>query len=95
MEFAENLRGNGYKVLKVWNGDISDNEVSDWHHLNRKGEDTAKVSEKNVKSDGKIYVANTYIFRNDALRHNSKEFDTAVAAYKYLHKKNDELFGSN
>lgn len=40
-----------------------------------------------MKMDGKIYVANTYIFRNGALRHSDKEFETEVAAYKYLHKK--------
>ena len=34
-EFADDLRGNGYKVLKVWNGYKSDDEVSDWHFLHR------------------------------------------------------------
>ena len=35
----------------------------------------------------KIYTAKTYIFRNGALRQSEKEFKTAVAAYRYLHKK--------
>lgn len=35
-EFADDLRGNGYRVLKIWNGDISDAEVSEWDLLNRK-----------------------------------------------------------
>lgn len=38
-EFAEELRGNGYKVLKIWNGNISDDEVSDWHFMNRNPRD--------------------------------------------------------
>ena len=46
-----------------------------------------KLAEKILKLDGKIYIANTYIFKNGALRHSDKEFDTAVAAYNYLHKK--------
>ena len=46
-----------------------------------------KLAEKILKMEGKIYVANTYIFKNGALRHSDKEFETAVAAYKYLHKK--------
>jgi len=46
-----------------------------------------KLAEKILKLDGKIYVANTYIYRNGVLRHSDKEFNTAVAAYKYLHKK--------
>lgn len=35
-EFAEDLRANGYKVLKVWVGYISDADVDDWELLNRK-----------------------------------------------------------
>ena len=35
-EFVEDLRGNGYAVLKIWNGDISDAEVDEWEFLNRK-----------------------------------------------------------
>ena len=46
-----------------------------------------KLAEKILKLDGKIYVANTYIYKNGALRHSSEEFKTAVAAYKYLHRK--------
>lgn len=34
-EFAADLRGNGYKVLKIWNGNKSDAEVEEWHFLNR------------------------------------------------------------
>ena len=37
-EFAEDLRGNGYAVLKIWNGYISDAEVDEWEFLNRKQE---------------------------------------------------------
>ena len=33
---AQDLRGNGFKVLKVWNGDASDAEVDEWEFLNRK-----------------------------------------------------------
>lgn len=35
-EFASDLRGNGYKVAHIWNGNLSDDEVSDWYFLNRK-----------------------------------------------------------
>ncbi|MBR6012204.1 MAG: hypothetical protein IK062_00300 [Selenomonadaceae bacterium] len=35
----------------------------------------------------KVYIANTYIFRGGSLHHSDKEFKTAIAAYKYLHKK--------
>lgn len=38
-DFAANLRGNGYRVLKIWNGYISDDEVSDWQWLNRNPRD--------------------------------------------------------
>lgn len=34
-EFAADLRGNGFRVLKIWNGYISDAEVSEWDWLNR------------------------------------------------------------
>ena len=33
--FAEDLRGNGYKVLKIWNGNIDDTAVDDWELMNR------------------------------------------------------------
>lgn len=36
-EFATDLRGNGYKVVKVWDGDVSDDAASDWFVENRKG----------------------------------------------------------
>lgn len=36
VEFAEDLRGNGYKVLKVWKGYKADSEVNEWEFLNRK-----------------------------------------------------------
>ena len=35
-EFAADLRGNGFKVLKVWAKNVSDSEVDEWQFLNRK-----------------------------------------------------------
>lgn len=35
-EMAEDLRGNGFKVLKIWNGNKTDAEVDEWELLNRK-----------------------------------------------------------
>ena len=35
-EMAQELRANGFKVLKVWDGNISDREVEEWEFLNRK-----------------------------------------------------------
>ena len=35
-DFAEELRANGFKVLKVWNGFKSDAEVDEWEMINRK-----------------------------------------------------------
>lgn len=35
-EFAEDLRGNGYKVLKIWNGNKSDVFCDEWELLSRK-----------------------------------------------------------
>ncbi len=35
-EMAEDLRGNGFKVLKIWNAYKTDSEVDDWEYLNRK-----------------------------------------------------------
>lgn len=35
-EFEEDLRGNGYRVLKVWKGDKTDQEVDRWELMNRK-----------------------------------------------------------
>ena len=34
--FAEELKGNGYKVLKIWNGYIAEDRINDWEFLNRK-----------------------------------------------------------
>lgn len=34
-DFASELRGNGFKVLKVWAKDMSDAEVDEWELLNR------------------------------------------------------------
>lgn len=34
-EFADDLRGNGYKVLKVWARDVSDAEIDRWELINR------------------------------------------------------------
>lgn len=35
-EMAMDLRGNGFKVLKVWSSDVSDIDVENWEFLNRK-----------------------------------------------------------
>lgn len=35
-EYAEELRGNGFRVAKIFVGYVSDNEVSEWHYYNRK-----------------------------------------------------------
>ena len=35
-EFAEDLRANGFKVLKIWASYKSDAEVDKWEYLNRK-----------------------------------------------------------
>ena len=35
-EFAQDLRGNGFRVLKIWNENKSDSEVDNWELLNRK-----------------------------------------------------------
>lgn len=35
-EMAMDLRGNGFKVLKVWNGNVSDIDVDNWEFMNRK-----------------------------------------------------------
>lgn len=35
-EMAQDLRGNGFRVLKIWNGDKTDSEVDTWEFLNRK-----------------------------------------------------------
>lgn len=35
-EMAMDLRGNGFKVLKVWDGNISDIDVDNWEFMNRK-----------------------------------------------------------
>ena len=35
-EMAIELRGNGFKVLKVWNSDVSDSDVDNWEFINRK-----------------------------------------------------------
>lgn len=35
-EMAEDLRSNGFKVLKIWASNKSDAEVDEWEMLNRK-----------------------------------------------------------
>lgn len=35
-EFADDLRANGFKVLKIWNGNKSDAEVDAWELVHRK-----------------------------------------------------------
>lgn len=34
--FSDELRVNGYRVLKVWNRHITDEEADEWEYLNRK-----------------------------------------------------------
>lgn len=35
-EMAQDLRGNGFRVLKIWNENKTDSEVDRWELLNRK-----------------------------------------------------------
>lgn len=35
-EMREDLMGNGFKVLKIWNGNKNDEFVSEWEFINRK-----------------------------------------------------------
>ncbi|NBI73101.1 hypothetical protein D3Z50_19030 [Clostridiaceae bacterium] len=35
-EMAQDLRGNGFRVLKIWNENKTDSEVDNWELLNRK-----------------------------------------------------------
>lgn len=35
-DFAEELRANGFKVLKTWRGEKTHAEVEDWEFFNRK-----------------------------------------------------------
>ena len=35
-EFAEDLRGNGYRVLKIWNANLTDSQCDEWEMFNRK-----------------------------------------------------------
>ncbi len=35
--FASDLRGNGYKVVKIWNGDVKDEDADGWASINYKG----------------------------------------------------------
>lgn len=35
-EFAEDLRGNGFRVLKIWNGYKTMEEIEDWLDFNRR-----------------------------------------------------------
>lgn len=35
-EFAEDLRRNGFRVLKIWNCNKSDAEIDNWEMRNRK-----------------------------------------------------------
>lgn len=36
VEFANDLRANGFRVLKVWASNMSDEAVANWEFLNRK-----------------------------------------------------------
>lgn len=35
-EMADDLRANGFKVLKIWNEDKPTHEIEAWEYLNRK-----------------------------------------------------------
>lgn len=35
-ELSDDLRGNGFRVTKIFKGNVSDIEVADWHFYNRK-----------------------------------------------------------
>ena len=35
-EFADDLRDNGYRVLKIWNANLTDSQCYEWKSLNRK-----------------------------------------------------------
>lgn len=35
-EFRGDLRGNGYRVLNIWPGNVSDRDVEDWEFMNRR-----------------------------------------------------------
>lgn len=35
-QMAEDIRGNGFRVLKIWNTYKTDSEVDQWEWLNRK-----------------------------------------------------------
>ena len=35
-EFADDLRCNGFRVLKIWNGNKTGAEIDNWEMLNRK-----------------------------------------------------------
>lgn len=64
-DFAANLRGNGYRVLKIWNGYISDDEVSDWQWLNRNPRDdnhTDTNTDTDVDVDAEQAQADNNIF---------------------------------
>lgn len=83
--FAEDLRGNGYKVLKIWNGNISDAEVEQWHFLNRHGDTTCKNSEKAVKASVKVEEVSTAA-KNNPLQEKIAGLRTAekIISEKYL-----------
>ena len=58
-EFATDLRGNGFRVLKIWNGYISDAEVDDWEYLNRNPREF-KATKTNTTD--KPYIVAFYTF---------------------------------
>ena len=47
--YKSELQGNGYKVLKIWNGNKKDDEVDKWEFLNRKGTRTRSGSRSKKK----------------------------------------------
>ena len=80
--FAEDLRGNGYKVLKIWNGDKTDAEVEQWHFLNRHGDTTCKNA---IKAAAEVEEV-TIPAKNNPLQEKIAGLRTAekIIAEKYL-----------
>lgn len=35
-QFSQELRANGFRVLKIWSRDVTNGEVWDWEFMNRK-----------------------------------------------------------
>ena len=44
--FSSDLRGNGYRVLKIWNGDTKSSVIEDWEHYHRNPRTHSKSKSK-------------------------------------------------